>query len=350
MIHNPKHYLCNRYCAKSTLVSLRSAIDDSWLVDEPKIGSDKSVSPQKVIDFDLSSVDSPQIQENKELSQAAIDTEAPVNNCEILNETSEVKRRRYSSPYSFYGAIDIGASDLACLEEGKWLNDVIVDFYMEHLLATYMTNRRAERIFCLSSLASPAVQRFDRRTSGCGSVLLDAYKAFEPFTKRIDLFSKDFVLFPLSLSYHWILVIICYPSWLLLQGATSRLYPDRKCCILIFDSFGASTRSSSTAQRLRGLLEEEWKAKKVPLGHPPLEFKSTTIPLRNMKVPLQMNCSDCGLFVLHYAETFLKHLFSDDKFSLSKFCVADLTDWFPLADIERKRSDIKNMVLKLPIV
>ncbi|CDW59329.1 Peptidase C48 domain containing protein [Trichuris trichiura] len=350
---------------RNTLLSLRDAIREQWLAKNSETeNADEDVLLTNAAN-DRSSVDDFEICEEKEVpvkrpvvtypviqsnvcqpDKSAPNDHVPVDNSEPLRKEDRTTRR-YSSRYSCYGVIDIKACDIACLDDGNWLNDVIVDFYMEHLLETFMENHFSKRIFCLSSLASSAVQCFHRRACGSENAIRDPYKTFEPFTKNVDLFSKDFVLFPLSLSFHWILVIICYPDWLDLQCGL-RLFPDRKSCILMFDSFGTSTHSSITAQRLRYLLESEWKAKKVPLGRELPPFDSLSIPARSMKVPLQQNSSDCGLFVLHYAEMFLKCLSEGHKFSLSEFCRSDLREWFPPADIERKRSEIRNLVLKLP--
>ncbi|KFD66046.1 hypothetical protein M514_00802 [Trichuris suis] len=359
MIRDPKDYFCNR----NNLVSLRDVIHEHWLAQDSETGcDDKDVSLSDAAD-DHSSVGD--IREDNEVpvkrpvvrrsvilnddyqsNRSEPNDHIPVDNSELLKKDNKTTRR-YSSRYSCYGVIDIKACDLACLDDGNWLNDVIVDFYMEHLLETFMENHFSKRIFCLSSLASSAVQCFHRRACGSENAIRDPYKTFEPFTKNVDLFNYDFVLFPLSLSFHWILVIICYPGWLELKCGLG-LFPERKSCILMFDSFGTSTHSSTTAQRLRYLLESEWKAKKVPLGRQLPSFDSASIPARSMKVPLQQNSSDCGLFVLHYAEMFLKCLSEEQMFSLSEFCRSDLREWFPPADIERKRSEIRNLVLKLP--
>ena len=49
----------------------------------------------------------------------------------------------------------------------------------------------------------------------------------------------------------------------------------------------------------------EWKAKKAEsCGHK--EFDKTSLRMNSVQVPQQDNYSDCGIFLLHYVETFFK--------------------------------------------
>ena len=69
-------------------------------------------------------------------------------------------------------------------------------------------------------------------------------------------------------------------------------------------------------------------------------FDKTTFPKYQMKVPIQKNYSDCGVFLLHYVE---------------KFCLLEEFhninqidgDWFDLSEIVEKREEIQKIILNL---
>ena len=50
----------------------------------------------------------------------------------------------------------------------------------------------------------------------------EAYARVRKWTARVDLFSKDFIVFPVNQSLHWSLVIICH------LGEAERLLDERR--------------------------------------------------------------------------------------------------------------------------
>ena len=82
-------------------------------------------------------------------------------------------------------------------------------------------------------------------------------------------------------------------------------------CILIFDSLVGCSRNRVMAT-LRDYLQIEYQVKKTEtekelsdLDRPTL-FTKETMPGSCLKVPQQNNYSDCGVYVLQYAESFMK--------------------------------------------
>lgn len=91
--------------------------------------------------------------------------------------------------------------------------------------------------------------------------------------------------------------------------ATSRIWCDddsqaeagiNDCWILTFDSM--SGNRAKTVELLKTYLAMEAQTK---LGKTTLELLTTEIRERKVVVPGQTNFSDCGLYLLHYAERFL---------------------------------------------
>ncbi len=71
---------------------------------------------------------------------------------------------------------------------------------------------------------------------------------------------------------------------------------------MIFDSLGADRGKKKVIMTIKEYLDHEWKAKypETP-SHIMASMFDTTV-----KVPLQKNNHDCGIFLIMYAEEFLK--------------------------------------------
>jgi len=80
-------------------------------------------------------------------------------------------------------------------------------------------------------------------------------------------------------------------------------------CILIFDSLPANQRHRVVAT-LRDYLKIEYKAKKGI----ELNFDKNRIRGALPSVPKQNNFTDCGIFMLQYAESFFEVNFSTAEF------------------------------------
>jgi len=117
-------------------------------------------------------------------------------------------------------------------------------------------------------------------------------------------------------------------------------YQYREPCILVFDSLRGPSRSKQV-NFIRDYLTMEWKAKKAEsCGHK--EFDKTSLRMNSVQVPQQDNYSDCGIFLLHYVETFFKN-------PIENFCVPinNLSNWFNTNECKTKRKTILEVIQNL---
>lgn len=63
-----------------------------------------------------------------------------------------------------------------------------------------------------------------------------------------------------------------------------------------------------------------------------------------VKVPQQLNFTDCGLFLLQYVENFFKVPIEDFRLPIKS-----LMNWFPQDIVTRKREDISNLIKELMV-
>ncbi|XP_064351922.1 sentrin-specific protease 7 isoform X4 [Camelus dromedarius] len=261
-----------------------------------------------------------------------------------VRHTGPVQKLIVYPPPPTKGGLGVTNEDLECLEEGEFLNDVIIDFYLK------MAQRRHKRV----------------RT----------------WTRHINIFNKDYIFVPVNESSHWYLAVICFP-WLeeavyedfpqtisqhsqaqqsqhdnktidndlhttsaLSLGTEDSQSPEmntsvpkkmcKRPCILILDSLKAAS-IQNTVQNLREYLEVEWEVKRKTHR----EFSKTNMVDLCPKVPKQDNSSDCGVYLLQYVESFFKDPIVNFELPIH------LEKWFPRHVIKTKREDIRELILKL---
>ncbi|XP_032006181.1 sentrin-specific protease 7 isoform X4 [Hylobates moloch] len=261
-----------------------------------------------------------------------------------VRHTGPVQKLIVYPPPPTKGGLGVTNEDLECLEEGEFLNDVIIDFYLK------MAQRRHKRV----------------RT----------------WTRHINIFNKDYIFVPVNESSHWYLAVICFPwleeavyedfpqtvsqqsqaqqspndnktidndlhttSTLSLSAEDSQStesnmsVPKKMCkrpCILILDSLKAAS-VQNTVQNLREYLEVEWEVKLKTHR----QFSKANMVDLCPKVPKQDNSSDCGVYLLQYVESFFKDPIVNFELPIH------LEKWFPRHVIKTKREDIRELILKL---
>lgn len=228
--------------------------------------------------------------------------------------------------------------DIPRLDEGEFLNDNLISFYLRYLQVK-LENERPEllkKVYIFSSFF------FEKLRSTKGKINYDGVKTW---TAKFDLFSYDYIIVPVNEHAHWYLAIICnVPNALngvpAIEGEEVIVVSSEHRDVEMFSSPpSASTRTkqptspgtlsktspagskaqkfnprhpriltldslesphSATCKALREYLVEEAKNKKgadlalIPNG------------MTAKKIPCQNNFCDCGVFVLGYTEEFLK--------------------------------------------
>lgn len=95
----------------------------------------------------------------------------------------------YPSPPT-KGGISINTEDYRCLNEGRFLNDVIIDFYLKYVMLEGLseTNKKRTHIF-----SSHFYTRLAKST-----VPEDRFAGVQRWTKDINIFEKDFIIIPVN--------------------------------------------------------------------------------------------------------------------------------------------------------
>jgi Ulp1 family protease len=229
-------------------------------------------------------------------------------------------------------------SDIEKLDEGVYLNDNLVQFYLNWLESELQKSapENAKRIFVFNTFFyTQLTQGPDKGRANHASVAR--------WTLTLDLFSYDYLIVPICEHSHWYFAIICNPQKLLPQqerrissqdsikrdrdNVTDELESDpidipsstdqealskkenkkfgkripdpSQFRIITFDSL--NIHRSAACINLKTYLVAELKEKKnieTPLPR--------SIGLTAKRIPLQENGCDCGLFLSGYIEKFLQ--------------------------------------------
>lgn len=113
------------------------------------------------------------------------------------------------------GGILVTNEDLHCLNDGEFLNDVIIDFYLKYLVLEKLKKEEAQRIHIFSSFFYKRLNQRERRNAPDTTNLpihKRKHNRVKTWTRHVDLFQKDFIFVPINESAHWYLAVICFPG------------------------------------------------------------------------------------------------------------------------------------------
>ncbi|XP_029011363.1 sentrin-specific protease 1 [Betta splendens] len=203
------------------------------------------------------------LKEKPEFPELSMEMEAAVNRAFRGGSPHEVLSEGFG--------LSLTRKDLQTLSNLNWLNDEVINFYM-NLLVERSKDPSLPSVNTFNTFFYPKL-----RSSG--------YSAVRRWTKKMDIFSKDILLIPVHLGVHWCLSVIDF----------------RKKAIMYLDSMGGN--NDEACKILFEYLQQESKDKKGK------ELDTSGWTLHSKKrheIPQQMNGSDCGMFTCKYADYITK--------------------------------------------
>ena len=216
------------------------------------------------------------------------------------------------------GTVTVNSMDYLRLQHERWLNDTLVDFACAYLLSKAdptitSTIHVLSSMFYqrLAGLRLPRGSAGERREAAEGlPVPQRNYKRVTSFIRRVELLTKDLVIFPVCLDapQHWFLVVA-------VLGAQP--------AVVVLDSLTGAR--DETVDLVVEFLEEERRVK-GRVG-PPFQILTPT-------VPQQQDGFNCGIFLTMYVERIL----ADPDIFFAKAGQEQLADWFCTSASSGQRS------------
>ncbi|VDD96573.1 unnamed protein product [Enterobius vermicularis] len=224
----------------------------------------------------------------------------------------------------------IRISDFLCLREGALLNDVIIDFYINHIAAHLLPDDSVDQT---SQKKYPDFHYDDR-------------SQVDYWLEQEDVFDADFLVLPINHNQHWSLVVVCSPMLSIKNSYESNTHDSSLSPLLIiFDSqqpVDASLKSNilSTMQQFLELAFAR-RSSTLSGGRFRSDCFKCVIP---KNLPQQKNNVDCGIYILEYARRFL---LSPPPIDCLQSEVFDFLSFYPDFDVSDKRCEIQHTVLSL---
>ena len=225
--------------------------DNDEVDDEPIADREKTIKKESFIRLNS--------QQQKEVSRAL----APSQPSQVIVQAHK---------------IIITKQDIRTLRNECWLNDEIINFYMNMLVERNNNNNNNEApIHAFSTFFYPKLVK-------------EGHRGVKGWSKKFNLFAFHRILIPVHLGNHWCLAVI----------------DMKKKKITYYDSKGAS--NNKCLQALKQYMIAESQTKNI-------NFNESEWTLLNKKdIPQQMNNFDCGVFACKFAE----YITRDEQFSFSQ--------------------------------
>ncbi|XP_053311797.1 sentrin-specific protease 1 [Spea bombifrons] len=167
--------------------------------------------------------------------------------------------------------LTITRKDIMTLHNLNWLNDEVINFYM-NLLVERSKRKGLPKVHTFNTFFFPKL-----KSTG--------YQAVKRWTKKVDIFSVDMLLVPIHLGVHWCLSVIDF----------------RKKSIAYYDSMGGLNNEACR------LLQQYLKQESLDKKGVSFDTNGWVLTSKNSEeIPQQMNGSDCGMFACKYADYITK--------------------------------------------
>ncbi|KAL7074754.1 hypothetical protein ACQ4LE_006116 [Meloidogyne hapla] len=168
--------------------------------------------------------------------------------------------------FSSFDGVDITRKDLLTLYGTEWLNDEVINFYINLIVARSKVNGTLPRVYAFNTF-------FYKNLCQKG------FAGVKRWTRKVDIFDNQMILVPVHLGNHWCMAVIDFE--------------ERK--IDYYDSLlGENFRCLELLREY--LLQESMDKKQRQYDLTGWEFTNRT------DIPNQQNLWDCGVFSILFSE------------------------------------------------
>ncbi|KAI8112490.1 hypothetical protein M9434_003813 [Picochlorum sp. BPE23] len=243
-------------------------------------------------------------------------------------------------PAGGHGSVSFVLRDYFRLGPEEFLNDSCIDYYMKYLEQKLLDKNPedAKRCYFFNSFfykklsdtssetaISDETQALVGSVEGLDKLSLQALRCYDvtkSWTKKFDMFSKDFLFIPIHDQLHWSLIIVCHPGAQIKMPTCNvkEVKNHEEAFMIHLDSLRppGGHGSDKIAKLIKRYLQNEWTAKlkqegdNVPKAwtekNPDTPRNFLSMKVRRPALPMQDNYYDCGCFVCAFADHFLAHL------------------------------------------
>ncbi|KAI7731996.1 hypothetical protein M8C21_030184 [Ambrosia artemisiifolia] len=199
-------------------------------------------------------------------------------------------------------AVSISKRDVDLLLPDTFVNDTVIDFYIKYLKNKIKPEDKHRfhffNSFFFRKLADPEKGPLHASEGKA------AFQRVRKWTRKVNLFEKDYVFIPVNYNYHWSLIVMCHLGEVATYKDDDVTKMTKVPCVLHMDSIRGS--HSGLKDLIQSYLKEEWKGRRLQEASEDISSRFDNIRFISLELPQQPNSFDCGLFLLHYVELFLE--------------------------------------------
>ncbi|KAJ3321207.1 hypothetical protein HDV06_004550 [Boothiomyces sp. JEL0866] len=120
----------------------------------------------------------------------------------------------FNYPHKGRYCISVREQDVSRLNEGEFLNDTVIEFYIRYLCEINADNPIYQKTHFFNSFF------FEQLMSSKDDRKFEfAYERIRKWTNRVDIFEKDYLVIPVNENLHWYLAVVYNPGACLLDLA-----------------------------------------------------------------------------------------------------------------------------------
>ncbi|KAJ6420716.1 hypothetical protein OIU84_028136 [Salix udensis] len=240
-------------------------------------------------------------------------------------------------------AVSISKRDVDLLRPETFINDTIIDFYIQYLKNKIQPDDR-QRFHFFNSFFFRKLADLDKGPSNACEGRI-AFQRVCKWTRKLNIFEKDYIFIPVNYSLHWSLIVICHPGEVVHSRDDESGNSLKVPCILHMDSIRGSHKGLKNL--IQSYLYEEWRERHNETVDDTLS-KFLHLWFVPLELPQQGNLYDCGLFLLHYVELFLEEAPIDfSPFKITEFSNFLSRNWFLPGEASLKRAHIQKLICEI---
>ena len=232
---------------------------------------------------------------------------------------------------SLKGPYDVHVRDLKTLNDNVYINDIIINFYLQYLTKLFEKSQRSFYIF--NTYFFPILSMGN--SIDLNVPYVPSGTTIPKMKRKLNLLSYQYLIVPIFGGNHWSLSVIVYPDRI--RNISNENYP----VIVYLDSYYTFMHPCATIlQKFLYYLVDEMKTVSI-------EYKEKISYIRKIRpeVPMQPNGTDCGVFMLHYIEKLLTNpSYLEDHIKDMNF---NMKDWFNPVEACNKRKALKDLLTKI---
>ena len=191
--------------------------------------------------------------------------------------------------------ITIRECDVNRLDKFVYLNDSLIDLQVKIDIEECALERR-DKVHAFNCFFIPRLKETKNE-----------FSSIARWTKKLNLWMKDFIFIPINEDNHWSLIVVVRPYLCLTHQAISDSEGDRPC-LLVMDSLGMHD-PTKFSKIIKDYLVNELKyrhsSEVLSSKYTDSDIERFTMNIQDLKfykvpIPRQSNGYDCGIYVVKY--------------------------------------------------